>query len=339
MANAAPVQNPMVTVSRGGIVESFHHGVVSIVDGAGKQIAHYGDTRLVTFARSSAKPIQAIPVVESGALEAFGLEEADLALFCASHSSELQHTDRVAKVLERIGLDESYLKCGGHIPHSMETYDRLIREGKRPTSLYSNCSGKHSGMLTYCQQTGTDPNTYHLPEHPLQQRILEILSELTEVPAADIVLGTDGCGVPCFALPVENWARAMAKFTVPETQSHGEAMRRIVQAMGRYPALVGGTGRFDTDLMTATNGRIVAKGGAEGFIIVIDTEHQWGLAAKMKDGNARGIAPVVIQALLQMDALSQKERTLLGRYERPELRNTRDEVIGHITAEFELVRD
>lgn len=339
MAEQITVNPGIVTVTRGGIVESYHDGVVSVVDGSGKQIAHYGDSRLVTFARSSAKPIQAIAVAESGALDAFGLEEADLALFCASHSSELQHTDRVANVLERIGLDESYLKCGGHVPHSMETYDRLILAGKRPTSLYSNCSGKHSGMLTYCQHTKTDPNTYHLPNHPLQKEILKILSDLTEVPQADIVLGTDGCGVPCFAMPVESWARGIAKFTVPDNQPHGAAMRRIVKAMGTYPALVGGTDRFDTDLMKATDGRIVAKGGAEGFIIVMDTLNKWAIAAKMKDGNARGIAPVVIQTLLQMDALSQKERTLLGRYERPEISNTLKDTVGHITAEFDLVKD
>lgn len=333
-------KNPgIVTVTRGGIVESYHDGVVAVVDGSGKQIAHYGDTGLVTFARSSAKPIQAIAVVESGAFDAFGFEEADLALFCASHSSELQHTDRVANVLERIGLDESYLKCGGHVPHSMDTYDRLIREGKRPTSLYSNCSGKHSGMLTYCQHTGTDAHTYHLPNHPLQREILKVLSDLTEVAQADIVLGTDGCGVPCFGLAVESWARGIAKFTVPDGQPHGDAMRRITKAMGTYPALVGGTDRFDTDLMKATNGRIVAKGGAEGFIIVMDTSNKWAMAAKMTDGNARGIAPIVIQTLMQMDALSQKERTLLGRYERPEIVNTLKAIVGHITAEMELVKD
>ncbi|KPV45438.1 asparaginase [Alicyclobacillus ferrooxydans] len=330
---------PVITVTRGGIVESQHDAVISVVSAEGKQIAHYGDTELVTFARSSAKPIQAIPVVESGALDAFGFDEADLALFCASHSSELQHTDRVANVLKRIGLDESYLKCGGHIPHSMETYDRLILAGQKPTSLYSNCSGKHSGMLTYTRHTGTDPNTYHLPEHPLQQEIVKVLAELSEVPAEDIVIGTDGCGVPCFAIPVFNWALAMAKYSDPKNTSHGPAMTRIVKAMGAYPELVGGTDRFDTDLMRATSGRIVAKGGAEGFIIAIDTANHYAIAAKVKDGNARGIPSLVIKTLLELNALTQKERTLLGRYEEPVIMNTRQEIVGKISVDVELVRD
>lgn len=339
MSQAVVGVSPIITVSRGGIVESQHDGVISVVSSEGKEIAHYGDTGLVTFARSSAKPVQAIPVVESGALDAYGFEEADLALFCASHSSELVHTDRVAKILSRIGLDESYLKCGGHVPHSMETYDRLVLAGQKPTSLYSNCSGKHSGMLTYAQHTGTDPNTYHLPEHPLQQEIVKTLAELSEVAKDDIVIGTDGCGVPCFAIPVFNWALAMAKFADKKSTGHGPAMERIVRAMGKYPELVGGTDRFDTDLMRATSGRIVAKGGAEGFIIAINTADNWAVAAKIKDGNARGIPPLIIKTLLAMDAISQKERTLLGRYEEVQVMNTRQEIVGKVTADFELTRE
>lgn len=327
-----------VTVSRGGIVESSHSGVVSVVGADGTEIAHFGDTGLVTFARSSAKPIQAIPVVESGAFDAYGFEEADLALFCASHSSELQHTDRVANVLQRIGLDESYLQCGGHVPHSMETYDRLVAGGQKPTALYSNCSGKHSGMLAYVQHTGTDPHTYNQPEHPLQKEILRVLSELSEVPAEDIVIGTDGCTVPCFALPVRNWAVAMAKYAHPEDEAHGAAMRRIAKAMGTYPALVAGTGRFDTDLMTVTKGRIVTKGGAEGFAVVMDMENKWGLAAKVMDGNGRGTAPAVMRSLIELDAITASERAELARWEKTPVKNTRGTLVGEIEAGFSLIR-
>ncbi len=328
--------NSFVYVTRGGIRESEHFGSIAVVSSSGKLLAHYGDPNYVTFARSSAKPMQAIPLVESGAVETFLFDESDLAQCCASHSSELQHTERVLSMLQKIGLDESYLQCGPHIPHSMETYDRLIRAGKALTSLYSNCSGKHTGMLAYSKHIGADLSTYYEINHPLQQTILSAVSELTDVPKDRIVIGRDGCGVPTFALPIANFALSYARFTNPEGLKHGEAMKRISAAMRSYPELVGGTDRFDTDLMKVTNGRILAKVGAEGFIIAADTIRKFALAIKVQDGNSRAIPPAVIRTLAAMDALSSEEREWLHKYEEPELLNTRGEKIGNIIADFEL---
>ncbi|GMA62652.1 asparaginase [Alicyclobacillus fastidiosus] len=330
------MERPFAYVTRGGIVESVHSGVIAVVSSEGKLLGEYGDSNLVTFARSACKPLQAIPLVESGAMEAFAFEEADLALFCASHSSEAQHTERVERILARIGLDESYLQCGAHIPHSMQTYDRLVQAGKTLSSLYSNCSGKHSGMLAYAKHVGADVATYHHVEHPLQQAILQVVSDLTEVLKDDIVIGVDGCGVPVHALPVQNWARAYAKFADPERFGHGEAMHRISTAMRAYPSLVGGTDRFDTDLMTATHGRILAKGGAEGFMMVVVPKQRVGIALKVRDGNARAIPPIVIHTLDGLGALSPSELESLHKYQKPEVKNTRGEVVGEVVADFEL---
>ncbi|EPZ52889.1 asparaginase [Alicyclobacillus acidoterrestris] len=330
------MDKPFAYVTRGGIAESVHAGVIAVVSSDGKLVGEFGDSTLVTFARSACKPLQAIPVVESGAMASYGFDEADLALFCASHSSELQHTERVERILEKIGLDESYLQCGPHMPHSMETYDRLIQAGKSLSSLYSNCSGKHSGMLAYSKHVGADIHTYHQVNHPLQQAILEVVAELTEVQKQDIVLGVDGCGIPVHALPVRNWAKAYAKFAHPDAFVHGDAMRQISSAMRAYPQLVGGTDRFDTDLMTATHGRILAKGGAEGFMMVAIPEQSVGIAMKVRDGNARVIPPVVIRTLTTLGALSNDELEALQKYVAPEVKNTRDEVVGEIVADFEL---
>ncbi|RIV24231.1 asparaginase [Alicyclobacillaceae bacterium I2511] len=329
----------LVEVTRGNVVESVHHGSVAVVSTTGQQIAHVGNTDLVTFARSSAKPVQAIPVVESGALTAFALEEADLALFCASHSSELQHTDRVTRILEMIGLDESYLQCGGHIPHSMETYDRLVVAGSHPTSLYSNCSGKHTGMLTYCKHTAADVHTYHNPEHPLQRRILSILAELSEIQEEDIQLATDGCGVPTFALPLHNWALVIAKFTNSGVGTHTLAMNQISAAMRHYPELVAGTGRFDTQLMRITDGRVLIKSGAEGFALVADTEQRLGLAIKVRDGAGRAVPPVVMETLRQLHLLQDEELAELKNFWQPPVFNTREEHVGDIFPRFKLIRD
>lgn len=317
--------------TRGGMTESEHDGIVAVVSSTGELLAHHGDTSRVTFARSACKPFQALPLVESGAFDAFGFEEADLTMCCASHSSELIHTDRVAAMLKRIGLDESYLQCGPHLPHSMPTYDQLILAGTRPSPLYSNCSGKHTGMLAYCVHTGTDPHTYHHLNHPLQQEILRVLADTAQIPATDIVVGVDGCGVPVHAMPLERWAFAFAQFANPDQATHGGAMRRVSAAMRHFPELVGGTvDRFDTDLMVATGGRIQAKGGAEGFMMIVVTDHKFALTIKILDGNERAIPPVVVELLTRLGALSASERDGLAKYQRPTLFNTRGEAVGEI---------
>ncbi|WP_157071062.1 asparaginase [Alicyclobacillus acidiphilus] len=329
----------LARVTRGSITESVHDGVMVVTDSSGKRVASFGDATLTTFARSSCKPIQAIATVEAGSLEAFGLSDADLALFCASHSSEEIHVRRVQDILNRIGLDASLLVCGAHPPHNRERYEEILRAGGQLTAIYSNCSGKHSGMLAYCAKTGTDPGTYAHPEHPLQLEILRILADLAEVAVDDIVLGTDGCGVPVHAISMEAWGKAFAKFTAPETSDHRQAMERISHAMRTYPELVGGTtGRFDTDLMKATNGRIMAKGGAEGFMMVCVMDARLSLVMKVLDGNSRAIAPVVIQALTDLGVLTDTERAALSNWVQPAILNTRNEQVGEIIADFTLTQ-
>ncbi|EJY56704.1 L-asparaginase II [Alicyclobacillus hesperidum URH17-3-68] len=328
----------LVRVTRGSIDESWHDAAVVVTHADGRRLAHAGEIDFVTFARSSCKPIQAIPTVEAGALARYRLDLADLALFCASHSSEHIHTDRVQSILDRIGLDASLLVCGPHPPHSHETYEEIIRKGGELTAIHSNCSGKHAGMLTYCAATGSDPATYADVSHPLQQKILTTLAELAEVPQGDIILGVDGCGVPVHAIPLAAWGRAFAKF-VRNGEAHGPAMREILKAMGSHPELVGGTkDRFDTDLMRATSGRIVAKGGAEGFLMIIDTAQRASVVIKVRDGNSRAIPPIALRVLLSLDALTPTERTQLAPYERPIVRNTQGREVGEIIADFELVR-
>lgn len=336
LEDVGPVTNSTVQITRGGITESQHEIALAIVNSKGELLGSVGNVALATFARSSAKPIQAIPLVESGAADYYHFDEADLALSCASHSSELQHTNRVAEMLARIGLDESYLQCGPHLPHNMQTYDRITLAGGKLTSLYSNCSGKHTGMLAYTQFMKQDVKTYHQIEHPLQQQILGLVSQLTEVDIAQIAIGADGCGVPTFGLPLNHWALAFAKFADPSAHPHAEAMARISAAMRGHPELVGGTDRFDTDLMKATQGRILAKGGAEGFMAVVVPEKKFAITMKVVDGNSRAIPPSIVKVLWELDVISVPERTELNKYAHPKLTNTRNETVGEIIADFDL---
>ncbi|SIS74092.1 asparaginase [Alicyclobacillus vulcanalis] len=329
---------PFVRVTRGAVDESWHAGAIAVANEAGEVVAHVGDLDFFTFARSSCKPIQAIPVVESGALEAFGLDDSHLAIMCASHSSEPMHVEKASEILERIGLEPRHLVCGVHMPHSREAYEALVRRGETLSAIHNNCSGKHAGMLAYCRATGADPATYAELDHPLQQAILSTLSELAGVDKAAIRVGVDGCGVPVHALPLRNWARAFSTF-VAEDGPHAPAMRRIRTAMGEHPELVGGSrDRFDTDLMRATRGRMVAKGGAEGFLAVIDTKERLAMVVKILDGNARAIPPVALKALEQLGSLTAAELDALAPYVEPAVVNTQGREVGRIIADFSLTR-
>ncbi len=330
------VVETLAVVERGGMVESVHAGVMAVSDASGRLTAVLGSPGLVTFARSSTKPIQAIPLVESGAVDAFGLSEELLALCCASHNAEPRHVEGAAAILKAAGLDESYLQCGPHPLGNAKRYEEVLRSGTTITSIYSNCSGKHSGMLAFAKHIGADPSTYLDPNHPIQQAILRVLSDLSGVPADLIRHGTDGCGVPAFALSMGAWARAFARFAKPDDSPRGRAMARISEAMRRYPGMVAGEDRFDTELMEASGGKLMVKGGAEGFLMVVMPELGLSLVAKAIDGNQRALHPAVLRALRQLGALSDAELQKVSRWAEPEIKNTRGETVGRIVSKATL---
>jgi len=196
----------LVDVVRGDIVESEHWGHIAVVNSEGEVLYSKGNPNKVTFARSSMKPLQAIPIVETGAADTYQLEPADLSLACASHSGEDQHTDRVKTILNKLGLTTESLKCGTHPPRWQETYERLMKSGTEITAEYNNCSGKHSGMLTTAIHMGESLEDYYKTDHPVQKRIIEVISDLTETPIDEIEIGIDGCGVPVHGIPLKNLA-------------------------------------------------------------------------------------------------------------------------------------
>jgi len=282
--------NPiLVEVTRGALVESVHRGSIAVADASGKIEFSLGDLETPIYPRSSLKPIQALPLIESGAASSFGLNQEEIALACASHSGEPMHTERVAAWLARIGCVESDLACGAHPSRYEPVAEAMIRRGQKPTRIFNNCSGKHTGFLSVARHWDIATKGYERHDHPVQQAVVRALSELSGA-SGEIPWGVDGCAAPNFALPLAAQARAFATMA----GSRGE---RIVAAMTAHPELVSGTGRACAVLMRSTRGRAAVKTGAEGFFAAMVPELGYGIALKIDDGAARA-AETAMAALL-----------------------------------------
>lgn len=330
--------NNLVKVRRGNHIESCHHVHIAVVDSNGDLLHHVGDPNGKVYARSSMKPIQAIPIVETGTADYYEFSEADLSLCTASHNGEDMHTDRVLSILGRVGLEFTALKCGTHIPRWQETYKNLILNGKEVTPLYNNCSGKHTGMLATAKFMGEPTETYYLQDHPVQQRIIQAISEMCDYPKDNIEIGIDGCGVPVHGLPLNRLAYGFARMAKPDSlgEKRANTVRRITNAMTAAPEMVGGTNRFCTDFMVAGKGRFFGKAGAEGVYCIGDKETGLGIAIKVADGNGRAVYPAAMEVLVQLGLLNDDQVEQLKEYHHPKLRNARNEVIGELIPTFQL---
>lgn len=328
----------LVEVRRGELVESCHRGHIAVVNSKGELVHSVGDPNFVSYWRSSAKPIQALPIVESGAMEKWGMTKKELALFCASHSGEEFHVDTVLEILGKIDTQQQELRCGSHLPYNKRASEKLLEQGISPTSLHCNCSGKHSGMLVVCKEKGYPLDDYTELKHPLQQELLNLIAEFCKYPKEKIVVGVDGCGVPVYGLPIYNWALAYG-FLADPTQLEGkrrEAVELITDAMVEYPEMVGGTHRICTDLMRVGKGNLIAKAGAEGVYCVAIKDQKLGFAIKMEDGSPRGRGPAVVEALRQLGALDNQQLEQLKEHHLPENRNHRKDLCGVVKPVFKL---
>jgi L-asparaginase II len=329
---------PLVAFTRGPILESIHYGSIAVVNADGRLLASVGDPERLTTLRSTAKPFQAMAVVETGAFDHFSGTAPELALIAGSHSGEPRHTEAVADMLARAGLGADALQTGTHPPLDAATRADLDASGQPPTVLHHNCSGKHTGMLWCCIHRGWDERTYVRPDHPLQRRIRSIVAVASSWPEADIPLGTDGCSVPTFALPLSALAHAFARFGSGQglSETHAVAAGRVRGAMLDHPDMVGGTGRFDTDLMSAAPYRIVSKAGAEGCHVIAAMEAGWAVAAKIEDGSARAAPVALLEALRQLGILADAELDALSSHACPSVRDYRNEIVGEARPVFTL---
>lgn len=293
----------MVELWRGGLLESTHRGHAVVCDETGQIVAAWGDPDRVIFPRSSAKMMQALPLVESGAADAFGLTPRQLSLSCASHEGSALHVGAAREWLAGLGLGDSDLRCGAHEPSNRAERDRLIRAHERPCQLHNNCSGKHSGFLTATKHLGAGPEYIEI-DHPLQKAIRVAIEEVTNEEVAG--WGIDGCSAPNFASSVAALARAMARYAVAREDGPGvreRAMARLRAAMAAHPEMVSGEGRACTELMRACGGGVALKGGAEAVYVAMLPAQRLGLCLKIEDGTSRASEAALVALLTRLGAL------------------------------------
>lgn len=341
-----PIPEPLVEVNRGPITESRHRGHVAVVDPNGHAIALAGVADTVTYLRSSAKAMQALPVLLSGAADHFGFTDKEVALACASHSGEPIHTEVVEGMLEKIGMTRDDLRCGVHEPFSAAATQALRDKGEPPNALHNNCSGKHAAMLAFAKHLGAPTENYDDPQHPVQLAIREMVSQFSDVPVNELKVGIDGCNVPVFGMSIKSMALIYARLASPPlsfAKPLREACERIVRVMTTYPELIGGTtDRLDTEIMRAAPDRIISKVGAEGvYTAGVLPNKRWpqglGLALKIEDGDDHRARPtVVIEALRQLGVLEGEGLKLVSRYASFPVKNRRGNLVGEIRASFKL---
>ncbi|MEL6519668.1 MAG: asparaginase [Pseudomonadota bacterium] len=316
-----------VVIWRGEIRESVHNVLAVVCDRAGNVEEAWGNPTEVILPRSSSKMIQALPLLTSGAAEAYRLTDAHLALACASHQGAPIHTDPVRRWLSDLGLDDGALRCGPQLPPDRTTRTALIKSDDSPCQYHNNCSGKHTGFLTLTQHLQAGPE-YIDPDHPVQVAVRSAQEEVTEEGARTFAI--DGCSAPNFAVSLRGLARAMANFaTAPE----GTAQARLTAAMMAHPALVAGEGRACTELMRAIPGQAALKTGAEGVFVGILPGMGKGIAVKAVCGTTRAAEAVITALLIRFGLIDQDDPAALRRVNGPIL-NRRDLPTGKVTIEF-----
>jgi L-asparaginase II len=336
--------NPvLIEVLRGSTVESRHAGALAIVDASGAVHTALGDVDRPIFPRSAVKLLQALPLVASGAAEAYRLTDAELALACASHSGEPEHVATAAGVLARLGLDADALECGTQWPGREPVLRAMAAHGEVATPLHNNCSGKHGGFLCLAclmaGQAGAEPAAfargYVAPGHPVMREVTAALSATTGVDAERAPRGIDGCSIPTFALPLRALARAFARCGtgLGLSDAHARAAQRLRRAVAAAPFMVGGTDRFDTRVMQAHGDRLFCKIGAEGVYCAALPELGLGVALKIDDGAARA-AEAAMATVAQ--ALLHTEDEVLRGYSHAVLRNWRGIEVGSLRPAFAL---
>lgn len=291
----------LVEMIRGERVESVHRGHAVICDEAGHVVEAWGNPAAMIFPRSSCKMVQALPLLESGA--GADLTTAQVALACASHQGQAEHTEAVDAWLHAMGLSETDLRCGTHMPYSEKARNGLIKHDQSPCQLHNNCSGKHAGFLMLSRHLGAGPD-YIDPGHPVQLAVRRAFEEVTGMESPGY--GIDGCSAPNFATRIDGLGRAMGLFAGAREGggARADAMVRLTRAMGAEPLLVAGDGRACTDLMRAMGGKVAVKTGVEAVFVAIIPALRRGIALKIVDGGTRAAEATIAALLVRLGVLA-----------------------------------
>jgi L-asparaginase II len=325
---------PLVGASRGRRLESLHAVAACACDAAGNVLLALGSIDEPVFLRSAAKPFITAAAVEAGVVERFGFDDRELAVMSASHNGEPFHVEAVRGILAKIGAAVDDLRCGIQAPSYPPAAAALAESGERASALHHNCSGKHAGILALARVLDAPLDGYLAAQHPAQRRILALCERVSDDRFTRENIGIDGCGIPVYATPLRNAARSFARLATLQALESADAgaLARARAAMIAQPDYVAGTERFDTDLIRAGNGRIVAKAGAEGVHASALLDGGIGLVLKVVDG-ARRAAPVAALTLLErLGALDATQLRALSSHARPVLRNDAGTIVGELRA-------
>ncbi len=333
------MDNPfLVEVTRGNLVESRHRGSVSVVDAEGATVLSIGDVDRRVFPRSAVKALQAMPLVESGIADKYGLSDEEIALACASHSGEPEHVAAAQSMLGKAGQDAGCLECGVHWPMGEAANRALAAKGGSPSALHNNCSGKHAGFICLACGLNESPKGYVSADHRVQRSVREALEDITGACHTAEKSGIDGCSIPTYAIPLPSLAFGFARFgTGIGLPGEGRAAAaRIRKAVARHPFMVAGTDRFDTKLMECLGERAFVKVGAEGVYCGAFPELGYGIALKAEDGNARAAEAMMAALALRFLTLTDDERKTIGALAQPVLKNWNGIELGQIRVSPEL---
>lgn len=318
------MSNPvLVEVTRGQLVESRHRGMVSVIDAEGTPVMALGEVSTPVFPRSAVKSMQALALVESGAADAYGFGDKELALACASHSGEPEHMRLAGDMAARAGLSEADFECGCHWSSHQRVLIDQARAGDMPDQLGNNCSGKHAGFLCLSCHAGVDHKGYVGYDHFVQSTIRDVMGDLTGAALGHDNCGTDGCSIPTYAAPLNRIAHGFARMAsgVGLGAERAKAAQRLMSACMAEPFYVAGTRRACTDLMELAPGRIFAKTGAEGVFCATLPEKGYGIALKCEDGSTRGAEAMIGAVLAKLFADDQELAGKLRTWTQKQLKN------------------
>jgi L-asparaginase II len=328
---------PLIESYRGGTLESVNFGAVAVCDSQGRLVASAGDPQWLTFTRSTLKPLQALPFMESGGAQALGFTPRNIALLCASHSGEPMHVEQVQQMLDKAGVGYKRLQCGCHVPYYVEE-----GVGPAPTEFderHHHCSGNHAGFLAHCVHSGLPLDNYLAPEHPLQQAIRRDVARAVGLAESELRVGTDGCSAPNYAMPLANLARGYARLARGQADSEfGRSFGPLAAAMRDYPELGSGTGRNDLAFMRAGRGDWLSKAGADGVQAVASRSRGQAIAIKIADGSKVAAAATTVAALDQLGWLDERQREELRPWRAQEILSVRGAQVGERRPAFSLSR-
>lgn len=328
-------ENPiLVEVYRAGILESFHRGVVCVVDENHQVVFEKGNIHQIGYPRSAMKLIQVLPLIELGGIEKFGFNLEEIALMCGSHNAEPEHIRVLYQILEKIDCTPSDLNCGAQSPTSKKAAETLLLNHEKPGQIHNNCSGKHAGMLALCKLTDSPIHGYLDFSHPIQQLILKAVEDLYEYPKSQMVAALDGCSAPIYSLPVLNQAIAYQNLNGNRSFSieRNKALEIIRNAVSTFPFMVAGSKRYCTDMMQITAPKVIGKTGAEGIFCMSFTEKKWGVCIKIDDGKMQPQYHVAQKILEESGQFSNETLLVLNHYCNTPLYNFNKLRTGEITA-------